>query len=108
MRRQVRSGSAGDSQFLQVIHEHLQADVVGQDRGSRLLQRKLNITTGFISTKSETKSERSQSHLSPGVHVVVGLGGVHFGEQETSLENIIIIIIIIIIIDHHIITLILL
>lgn len=37
--RQVRSGSAGHSELLQVIHEHLQTDVVGQDWSSRLLQR---------------------------------------------------------------------
>lgn len=44
VRQQVRSGSAGDGQFLQVIHEHLQADVIGEDGSSRLLQEEGNIT----------------------------------------------------------------
>lgn len=31
---------AGHGQFLQVVHEDLETDVVGQDRGSRLLKDK--------------------------------------------------------------------
>jgi len=38
-------GGAGDGEFLQVIHEHLQANVICQDGRSRLLQR-----VGFMST----------------------------------------------------------
>ena len=29
---------AGNGQFLQVVHEDLQADVIGEDRGPRLLR----------------------------------------------------------------------
>ena len=35
--RQVRSGGAGHNDLLQVLHEDLQTDVVGQDVSSRIL-----------------------------------------------------------------------
>lgn len=35
----------------------------------------------------KVKDYRLKSYLPPGVHVVVGLGGVHFGEQEASLKT---------------------
>lgn len=34
----AHSGGAGDSELLQVVHEHLQADVVCQDRSTGLLR----------------------------------------------------------------------
>lgn len=33
-----KSGGAGDGELLQVIHEHLKADVIGQDGSARLLK----------------------------------------------------------------------
>lgn len=88
----MSSGGAGHCQLLQVIHEHLQTDVISQDRSSRLLNR---ITRDIIKlwhhhhvTLSSTHLEaESHTHLTPGVHVVVSLGGVHFGQQEAGLND---------------------
>lgn len=50
---------AGHCQFLQVVHENLQAHVIGEDRSARL--------------------------LSPSVEVIVGLRRVDLGQQEACL-----------------------
>lgn len=58
-RWQASSGGAGDGELLQVIHEHLQADVVGQNGSAGLLRRKRNVTTGSTSTlKLKVKGQR--------------------------------------------------
>lgn len=43
-RGQEGSGGAGDGQLLQVVHEHLQADVVGKDGSPGLLRKKQTLS----------------------------------------------------------------
>ena len=54
--------SVGHGKFLEVLHEHLQADVICEHGRARCI-------------------------LAPREHVVVGLGRVHLGQQETRLRT---------------------
>lgn len=40
-----------------------------------------------VSIQTENEVKVSDTHLTPGVHVVVGLRRVHFGQQKTGLES---------------------